>query len=191
MNKLINEYRGALDEAKQYKANLLKVRDAKKPLPPSPGQKKMRDSLSEDATLRIVNSMIDSLEYAIEYMKLGHEPNPRRAIHRRSGIQREVSVTNVEIMRQWFTQEHGNAFMIEEDKPAISDWDKIKIEDAMSTMSDQEKKIFLMHHESCMSYSQIADELEISIRSVRVYLKRGKEKIQNQVDQSLFCMAIC
>nr|WP_281348893.1 hypothetical protein [Listeria valentina] len=37
----------------------------------------------------------------------------------------------------------------------------------------------------------MADELEISIRSVREYLKRGKEKIQNQIDESLFCMQMC
>lgn len=41
-----------------------------------------------------------------------------------------------------------------------------------------------------LSYSQISDEMEISVRSVRSYLHRGEEKIQNQIDGSLFCMAI-
>ncbi|ENK8216923.1 TPA_asm: RNA polymerase subunit sigma-70, partial [Listeria monocytogenes] len=54
----------------------------------------------------------------------------------------------------------------------------------------QEKKVFLLKHEKNLSLSQISDELEISIRSVRSYLSRGEEKIQQQIDRSLFCMAI-
>ncbi|EAG9070524.1 sigma-70 family RNA polymerase sigma factor, partial [Listeria monocytogenes] len=82
------------------------------------------------------------------------------------------------------------AYEFEDNEPKISEWDKIRMEDAMSTMSVQEKKVFLLKHEKNLSLSQISDELEISIRSVRSYLSRGEEKIQQQIDGSLFCMAI-
>lgn len=191
MNDLINEYRGALKEVEQYKVNLLKVRNAKKPLPPPAGQKRIRNVYNEDATLTIVNGMIDSLKYTIDWLELGHEPNPRRAIYRRSVEQRKFSVADVETVRQWFLNEHGNAFVFEDNEAKISEWDQIRIEDAMCRMSEREKEVFILHHARLKSYSQIADELEISIRSVREYLKRGREKIQNQIDESLFCMQIC
>lgn len=190
MQELINEYRGALEEVNQYKANLQKKIDAEKIPPIIPGKKRIVQENENKSVMSIVNSMVDSLKYTIEWMELGHEPNPRRAIHRRSGLQREISVKDVETVRQWFVREHGLAYKFEEGECKISEWDKIRIEDAMSTMSDQEKKVFLLKHEKNLSYSQISDELEISIRSVRSYLSRGQEKIQTQIDGSLFCMAI-
>lgn len=190
MQELINEYRGALQETKDLKANLQTKIDAKKRPPLFAGKKRNIQEVPEKTVISKLNSIIDSLEYSIEWMELGHEPAPRRAIHRRSGIQREVCVTDIETMRQWFVYEHGIAYDFEDDEPKVSEWDKIRMEDAMSTMSTQEKKVFLLKHEKNLSYSQISDEMEISVRSVRSYLHRGEEKIQNQIDGSLFCMAI-
>ncbi|MBC2115698.1 sigma-70 family RNA polymerase sigma factor [Listeria booriae] len=192
MQKLINEYRGALADTKAFKANLQTIIDKKEALVPElpVGHTRIIEELPEKVTMSKINSIIDSLKYAIDWMELGHEPDPRRAIHRRSGIQREICLSDIETVRNWFIQEHGLAYEYEDDEVKISEWDKIRIEDAMSTMSDQEKKVFLLKFEKNLSYSQISDELEISVRSVRVYLKRGEEKIQAQVDGSLFCMAI-
>ncbi len=190
MQELINEYRGALQETKDLKANLQTKIDAKKRPPLFAGKKRNIQEVPEKTVISKLNSIIDSLEYSIDWMELGHEPEPRRAIHRRSNLQRELCVTDVETMRQWFVYEHGLAYDFEDDEPKISEWDKIRMEDAMSTMSTQEKKVFLLKHEKNLSYSQISDEMEISVRSVRSYLHRGEEKIQNQIDGSLFCMAI-
>ncbi|EOZ8385268.1 sigma-70 family RNA polymerase sigma factor [Listeria monocytogenes] len=190
MQELINEYRGALQEINLVKANLQNKIDAEKRPPQAAGQKRIIQEVPEKTVMSKLNSIIDSLEYSIEWMELGHEPAPRRAIHRRSGLQREVCVTDIETMRQWFVYEHGIAYDFEDNEPKISEWDKIRMEDAMSTMSTQEKKVFLLKHEKNLSYSQISDEMEISVRSVRSYLHRGEEKIQNQIDGSLFCMAI-
>ncbi|EAD5507048.1 TPA: sigma-70 family RNA polymerase sigma factor [Listeria monocytogenes] len=190
MQELINEYRGALQDMQEVKANLQTKIDAEKRPPLEVGQKRVFQEMPGKNTMSKLNSILDSLQFSIDWMELGHEPAPRRAIHRRSGLQREVNVTDVETMRQWFVYEHGNAYEFEDNEPVISEWDKIRMEDAMSTMSAQEKKVFLLKHEKNLSLSQISDELEISIRSVRSYLHRGEEKIQQQIDGSLFCMAI-
>ncbi|HFQ6579811.1 TPA: sigma-70 family RNA polymerase sigma factor [Listeria monocytogenes] len=190
MQKLIDEYRGALREVNAVKANLQTKIDAKKRPPLAAGQKRNIQEVPEKTVMSKLNSIIDSLQFSIDWMELGHEPEPRRAIHRRSNLQRELCVTDVETMRQWFVYEHGLAYDFEDDEPKISEWDKIRMEDAMSTMSTQEKKVFLLKHEKNLSYSQISDEMEISVRSVRSYLHRGEEKIQKQIDGSLFCMAI-
>lgn len=190
MQELINEYRGALQEVNEVKANLQTKIDAKKRPPQAAGQKRIIQEVPEKVVISKLNGIIDSLQFSIDWMELGHEPEPRRAIHRRSGLQRELCVTDVETMRQWFVYSHGLAYDFEDDEPKISEWDKIRMEDAMSTMSTQEKKVFLLKHEKNLSYSQISDEMEISVRSVRSYLSRGEEKIQQQIDGSLFCMAI-
>ncbi|EAE3552000.1 sigma-70 family RNA polymerase sigma factor [Listeria monocytogenes] len=190
MQELINEYRGALQDMQEVKANLQTKIDAEKRPPLEVGQKRVFQEMPGKNTMSKLNSILDSLQFSIDWMELGHEPAPRRAIHRRSGLQREVNVTDVETMRQWFVYAHGNAYEFEDNEPVISEWDKIRMEDAMSTMSAQEKKVFLLKHEKNLSLSQISDELEISIRSVRSYLHRGEEKIQQQIDGSLFCMAI-
>ncbi|EJK6744281.1 sigma-70 family RNA polymerase sigma factor [Listeria monocytogenes] len=190
MQELINEYRGALQDVQKVKANLQTRIDAEKRPPLEVGQKRVFQEMPVKNTMSKLNSIIDSLQFSIDWMELGHEPASRRAIHRRSGLQREICVTDIEKMRQWFVYEHGNAYEFEDNEPKISEWDKIRMEDAMSTMSVQEKKVFLLKHEKNLSLSQISDELEISIRSVRSYLSRGEEKIQQQIDGSLFCMAI-
>ncbi|EAE9581468.1 sigma-70 family RNA polymerase sigma factor [Listeria monocytogenes] len=190
MQELINEYRGALQDMQEVKANLQTKIDAEKRPPLGVGQKRVFQEMPGKNTMSKLNSIIDSLQFSIDWMELGHEPAPRRAIHRRSGLQREICVTDIEKMRQWFVYEHGNAYEFEDNEAKISEWDKIRMEDAMSTMSAQEKKVFLLKHEKNLSLSQISDELEISIRSVRSYLHRGEEKIQQQIDGSLFCMAI-
>ncbi|HFF2849791.1 TPA: sigma-70 family RNA polymerase sigma factor [Listeria monocytogenes] len=190
MQELINEYRGALQDMQEVKANLQTKIDAEKRPPLEMGQKRVFQEMPGKNTMSKLNSIIDSLQFSIDWMELGHEPAPRRAIHRRSGLQREICVTDIEKMRQWFVYEHGNAYEFEDNEPKISEWDKIRMEDAMSTMSAQEKKVFLLKHEKNLSLSQISDELEISIRSVRSYLHRGEEKIQQKIDGSLFCMAI-
>ncbi|EAE2646164.1 RNA polymerase subunit sigma-70, partial [Listeria monocytogenes] len=107
MQELINEYRGALQEINLVKANLQNKIDAEKRPPLQAGQKRTFQEVSEKTTMSKLKSIIDSLEYSIEWMELGHEPAPRRAIHRRSGLQREICVTDIEKMRQWFVYEHG------------------------------------------------------------------------------------
>ncbi|WP_260482055.1 sigma-70 family RNA polymerase sigma factor [Listeria booriae] len=104
--------------------------------------------------------------------------------------QREIKIEDVEVMRKWFIQNHGLAYEMVDESVEISEWDRIKMEDAMSTLSEQEKKAILLRYEENLSWNQVADKMEISVRSVRSYADRAKKKIQERLDKYLYCMAI-
>ncbi|MBC6308132.1 sigma-70 family RNA polymerase sigma factor [Listeria sp. FSL L7-1582] len=189
MKDLIPEYQADLKAARKCLAKLQKIIDLKTP-PLEHGQKRKRNAIPEDAIKSKLNSIIDSTQYALEWIEKGYEPGLRRPIERRSMEQREIKIEDVEVMRKWFIQTHGLAYEMVDESVEIAEWDRIKMEDAMSTLSEQEKKAILLRYEENLSWNQVADKMEISVRSVRSYADRAKKKIQERLDKNLYCMAI-
>jgi RNA polymerase sigma-70 factor (ECF subfamily) len=75
---------------------------------------------------------------------------------------------------------------IQED--GISPWDKLRVDDALSVLSEREKEIYLMSRGYCLPYSQIADYLGITKATVQHNIKRAENKIAGQIHSSLFVL---
>ncbi|WP_260482056.1 hypothetical protein [Listeria booriae] len=76
MKDLIPEYQADLKEARKYVAKLQKIIDLKYP-PLKNGQKRKRNGIPEEAIKSKVNSIIDSTQYALEWIEKGYEPRPK------------------------------------------------------------------------------------------------------------------
>ncbi|WP_372513851.1 sigma factor-like helix-turn-helix DNA-binding protein [Shouchella clausii] len=65
----------------------------------------------------------------------------------------------------------------------------MRIEDALSVLTENEKEIFLMHYARNLSLGQIAKYRNVKKTSVQNQLDRAKRKIREQTSCSLFAFA--
>ncbi|MDY8165811.1 sigma-70 family RNA polymerase sigma factor [Bacillus thuringiensis] len=138
--------------------------------------------------ISIINEMISDINYALEWMRTAKQPGLRRPIERRAAYQKEKTVDTLLMQRYFRSTETLYEW---DDKPienSISHWDRIKLEDALSTLTEREKEIYMMSKGNCFSMEKIAKILKVTKSTVQTTLKRADEKIKIQISESLFCM---
>jgi positive control factor len=147
---------------------------------------KMKKMASEEDQ-KILSGMESDLEFAIEWMRTGRRPGNKRGIERRAAYQRERPFDPL-IMQRYFrsTDEEVYEWDDHQKEDVISPWDKFRIEDALSVLTEREKEIYLMSRGHCLSYSQIANYLCVSRSTVQDTIERAEKKITQQIHSSLF-----
>lgn len=145
------------------------------------------DQLKSDK--KIIEGIIEDLEFAILWMETGRRPGNKRGIERLAAYQRERPFDPL-LMQKYFRNMDDHLYEwdnhIQED--SITSWDKERIEDALSVLSKREKEIYLMSRGQNIPYSQIAKYLGITIGTVKTNIKRAEAKISQQITESLFCV---
>ncbi|GIO63562.1 sigma factor-like helix-turn-helix DNA-binding protein [Paenibacillus cineris] len=128
---------------------------------------------------RLMGSMLSDVQLAIDWMEKGHNPGPRRGIHRRSGRQRTVTVDPLHMQSYAQPAACGSP-------TTLSDHERFQIDDALSTLSDREKQCYILKYGLCYSLGQIALELDVKKGTVQDYLKNAERKIAENKMTSLF-----
>ncbi|WP_255295475.1 sigma factor-like helix-turn-helix DNA-binding protein [Bacillus cereus] len=64
----------------------------------------------------------------------------------------------------------------------------MKLEDALSTLTEREKEIYMMSKGNCFSMEKVSKILGVTKSTVQTTLERADEKIKIQISESLFCM---
>lgn len=155
------------DLIKQYGKALYQVNKAKETAP--------------EHEQRILGSMASDLQYALEWLKTARRPGSRRGVERRAAYQITLPAD------QHLLQQIIPGPEQEEELPDIGEWNRLLIEDAMSTLTSLEKEVYIMARVGCMSYQEIAKSLRIAKSSVQTMMERAELKIKKQVQESLFC----
>ncbi|PEB56229.1 RNA polymerase subunit sigma-24 [Bacillus pseudomycoides] len=159
---------------KQYRKTLKQLEKAKK------------NAIEADE--KVIKRMISDIKYALEWMRTAKQPELRRPIERRAAYQNEKPVDPL-LMQKYF---RSTETLYEwDDKPkesVISHWDRIKLEDALSTLTEREKEIYMMSKGNCYSMEEIAKRLKVTKSTVQTTIERADEKIKIQINESLFCM---
>lgn len=163
MNDLRKQYNKTLRELERLKAN------------------------APEADEKIITGMISDVRYALEWMRTARQPNLRRGIERRSAYQRTIKMNPLHMQQYLKSLDMDMEFDEQEEK--ISHWDQVRLEDALSRLTEREKEIYVMNIAGMMSQEEIAYKLNISRRTVRTTLDRAKDKIQQQLEGSLFCIS--
>ncbi|TKJ07790.1 sigma-70 family RNA polymerase sigma factor [Bacillus cereus] len=149
---------------------------------------KVKENAAEDE-LNIISGMISDIRYALEWMRTARRPNSERGIERRAAYQREKKV-NPLLMQQYIRdKETQYEWEDEAEVTTISQWDRIRMEDALSTLTQQEKEIFVMYKVGMFTQEEIAENKKVSRRTVRTVLNRVDTKIAKQLSESLFCIS--
>jgi positive control factor len=166
MNNLLKEYKESLKITRKMYLNALE------------GDKK------------IIAGMISDLEFAIEWMSTGRRPGNKRGIERRAAYQREKPFDPLLMQKFFRSSEPVYKWDDEERKEEnlITEWDRQRIEDALSVLTKREREVYLMSRGYCLTYSEIANYLCISSSSVQTLIERAEKKIQKRKNESLFCL---
>ncbi|OAO83492.1 putative prophage LambdaBa01 positive control factor Xpf [Anoxybacillus flavithermus] len=92
-------------------------------------------------------------------------------------------------MQKYF---HSNEPVYEWDdherESVITSWDRERIEDALSVLTEREREVYLMSRGYCLTYGEIANYLCISSSSVQTMIERAERKIKKRIKESLFCL---
>jgi RNA polymerase sigma factor (sigma-70 family) len=153
---------------KEYKESLKTVRQLQLRINPD----------NKDKT--VLGSMASDLQYSIDWMNTGRRPGNRRGAERLAAYQREKPIDPI-----YFQNFVANPAP---QKCTVKDSDKQRIEDALSVLTERERKIYLMARGQCLSYEQIAEYLYVSKSTVQTTVERAAKKISIRINESLFCI---
>lgn len=145
------------------------------------------DQLKSDK--KIIEGIIEDLEFAISWMETGRLPGNKRGVERLAAYQRERPFDPL-LMQKYFRNMDEQLYEWDDhnQEHSITSWDEERIEDALSVLSKREKEIYLMSRGQCLPYSQIAKYLGIKKATVQDTIKRAERKISKRINESLFCL---
>ncbi|MEB9594151.1 sigma-70 family RNA polymerase sigma factor [Bacillus cereus] len=139
--------------------------------------------------ISIINEMISDINYSLEWMHTAKQPGKTRGIERRAAYEREKPCDPLLMQRyvrstvipvyEWDT---------EVKESVISEWDRIQLEDALSTLTEREKEIYIMSRGYGFTQDKISNLLKLQRTTVQEYLKRADKKIGERMSGSLFCI---
>lgn len=131
------------------------------------------------AQLSLLNRMLSDVQLAIDWLTLGHNPGPRRGIHRLSMDQLTIPVDPLRMQSYAQPAACGSP-------TTLTDSERFLIDDALSTLSKREKECYVLKHGMCFSLKQIAEELSISKSTVQEYIANAEKKVKDSTENSLF-----
>lgn len=114
-----------------------------------------------------INSMINDMTFAIDWMKIGRMPGSLRGIDKRSAYQRRALI-DMDLLP---------SLDIVPEPRELTEEEKRAIYNVLIDLSHRERQCFLLHAALGWSFQSIADELKISKSSVQKYIERAKNKI--------------
>ncbi|ANB62276.1 RNA polymerase sigma factor, sigma-70 family protein (plasmid) [Anoxybacillus amylolyticus] len=149
--------------------------------------KKLLEKAS-DEDKKIIKGMISDLEFVIEWLTIGRYPGHKRGIERRAAYRREKLFDPLLMQKYFRSSEPIYKWDDHERESVITSWDRERIEDALSVLTEREKEVYLMSRGYCLTYSEIANYLCISSSSVQTMIERAEKKIKKRINESLFCL---
>ncbi|MCG7410588.1 RNA polymerase subunit sigma-24 [Paenibacillus sp. ACRRX] len=138
-----------------------------------------KESSLDTGDVRTLSEMISSTQFSIDYIKKGYYPENRRGIHRRSGQQRTT------ILDPLWMQSYASPASCGS-HATLSDTERLQIDLALSTLTEQERQAYTLHRGLSFPLSQIALEMDVSKSTVQSYLDRADEKISLEKQFNLF-----
>lgn len=159
MLKLIYEYKKSLrDTRKMY-------------------QEYCRENLSiqDEEDKKVIASMIRDLEYVIEWLETGRNPDSRRGIDKEG-----VYSTNPQILDKIKIEQ------LEMEERELTREEKEMIEDALCELTQRERDVFIMIRAEGLTYEHVAELLGVKKSTVQTHLERAEKKIEKRKNESLF-----
>ncbi|UOQ43369.1 sigma-70 family RNA polymerase sigma factor [Halobacillus salinarum] len=170
-----------LDLLYEYKQTLRNTKRQLQELIGIPEEQKTMQQISDIKTYR---NITNDLKYVTEWLENGRTPGAKRGYDRREAYKR-LSYTNNEVLD--FLNYHV-ADQAAEDSDPINDWDKERIDDALSELTTTEKDVFLMHVAELFSFEEIAALMNVKKGTVQKHYERGLKKIRKRAVDSLLCL---
>lgn len=131
--------------------------------------------------IAIIRSWKSNLEFCISWMKTGRRPGSTRGIERRAAYEREKSFDPMIMQRFFRSEENIYSWDSETKEDVVSLFDKERIEEALSVLTDREREIYLMAKGNSLSYGKIAELLCIGKSTVSTNIYRAEKKMRKHL----------
>lgn len=109
---------------------------------------------------KTVSGMLSDMRYALDWMRRGRRPGSRKGAERRDIYRRRELLAQVE---------------------PLTEEERRRLIDCVAVMTERELACWLLHMAHGLTQNEIADKMNISRASVRVYLERAKRKVQEKI----------
>ena len=119
-----------------------------------------RTDLYEAEDAKTVSGMLSDMRYALDWMRRGRRPGSRKGAERRDIYRRRELLAQVE---------------------PLTEEERRRLIDCVAVMTERELTCWLLHMAHGLTQNEIADRMNISRASVRVYLERAKRKVQEKI----------
>ena len=142
-------------------------------------RKELRDMLAmladdkhDKADKKLINRMIDSTTFIIDWIEKGGNPEEMRGVNIRQAYHIK-HLSNMDILPDISEQ-----IATEREQLYLTDEQKRIIVRVLESLSDRERDCFLLRIQG-LRLREIADELNISLSSVQTYIERADGKIKD------------
>ncbi|MBO9598645.1 MAG: Fis family transcriptional regulator [Cohnella sp.] len=157
VKKMKKEYAAGRQKLEQYRDSL--IRDD-----PS----KQSDEMIKE--LSIVNEMIADMNYAIEWMRTGRQPNRRRGVDIHDAYKRSI-LMDMDLLPD----------TPPEQETKITQQQKAAAVRVLMLLSPRELECYLLHTSNGLSLAEIGKSLKISKNTVRDYVERARSKVAQAI----------
>jgi positive control factor len=128
-------------------------------------------SNSDAEDMKLLRGMIRDLQWSLEWMQTGRQPESRRGIERRAAYQRERPIDPIHFQRYAYRQ----AFQREEG--VVSNEEMQKVEEALRVLTPLEREVYVMSRGRGISYAEIAGYLGMKWTTVACKIERAERKM--------------
>ena len=160
----------------EYKKSLRLANKMKREL-----KNKNKPTLQDEEDNKIILGMISDLEYAIEWMMKGRNPDLRRGIDKAG-----VYLTDPAVLEALHVYDVDSYSDQPVDSIGITEKDRELIDDALCTLTEREKDVFMMIKVEGLTFESTADLLGIKKSTVQTHFERAECKIKKRKNESLF-----
>ncbi|MFD0675164.1 sigma factor-like helix-turn-helix DNA-binding protein [Cohnella sp. GCM10027633] len=120
--------------------------------------------------LAVVKSMIADMNYAIEWMRTGRQPNAGRGADIRDAYKRSM-LMDMDLL--------PNAPPAQESR--ITEAQKAEVARILLKLSHRELQCYLLHVSQGLSFAEIGKELKLTKSSVQQFVTRAKSKVAQAI----------
>lgn len=128
---------------------------------------------------RVVGEMMSDINYALEWMRTGNQPNVKLQGTATKSIYTKRLLLNTNLFPCLDLETH-------EQEQQLSDHKKKVIRFILSELSDRQLTCFLLHVAHMRTYAEIGEELGIKASTVQNHIERAREKIDGILKQNVF-----
>lgn len=129
--------------------------------------------LTDQQDEKLINSMIDSMTYSIDWMKTGRQPDVYRGIDRKNKYRVKL-YDDMDVIPDISEQlEREPLYLTQEQRRALLM--------VIKNLSHRERQCYIMYEAENLSMQKIANRLGIKKRTVQQYIERAREKVEKIV----------
>lgn len=131
-----------------------------------------RNDFHDKQDLTQINSMIESMAFAMEWMETGRQPGTFKGIDKKNIYQHQsfASMDFIPDITEQLEEGPKQLYMTAEEK--------IILADIFASLSLRERQCYILHKAAQLSMSEVAEELGLSKWTARGYIDRAKKKIE-------------